>query len=350
MTLRRLFIVIGIVAVVLTIGVTSLWQYAYAPQGRARTIFTEMRRDQTGLRAWLVRHGVIHGLDRQRMVNGAIPELPEVDDWHDWEHVDTMHEVTAELADLGPRASPVMVEALGGGNAGVRYLAARACGMTRDRRTVGPMAGCLRERDQAVMVRIECAHSLGCIGGEESVAALIEALHSLDADPRASKVAEDKDPLTGCCWDRSQALMVRSEYAYSLGRIGGQQAIAALIEALHSPEPDTRAVAAEAIGDMKPAAEHAIPELVRLLNDSATVEMDLNDLMMSLTGVNYHVGGYSASALAAMGEPAVKPLIEVLKHCSPDARNRAAWRGADRPGSGAGRPDAGGDAGRGRGK
>ena len=58
MTLNRLLIVIGVVVLLVTVGAVWLWQYAYSPEGRARTILTQLRRESTGPRVWMVQHGL----------------------------------------------------------------------------------------------------------------------------------------------------------------------------------------------------------------------------------------------------------------------------------------------------
>jgi len=55
--------------------------------------------------------------------------------------------------------------------------------------------------------------------------------------------------------------------AEALGKIGGADAEAALRRALDSGDSSVRHAAAKALGDMKPAAVKAVPELKALAND-----------------------------------------------------------------------------------
>jgi HEAT repeat protein len=54
--------------------------------------------------------------------------------------------------------------------------------------------------------------------------------------------------------------------ADALARIG-PAAVPALLEALHSPDPEVRAKAANVLGRMGPDARDSVPELIRLLDD-----------------------------------------------------------------------------------
>ncbi len=56
MTLKRLMIAVGVLVLIVTITVVALWQYTFAPQGRARNIIITLRGDSTGLRVWLLNH------------------------------------------------------------------------------------------------------------------------------------------------------------------------------------------------------------------------------------------------------------------------------------------------------
>ncbi len=109
MTLNRLLIVIGVVVLLVTGGVVWLWEYAYTPEGRARTIFTQIRGDTTSPRGWLIEHGLIRKeIDSRPTFVAEIPYNPPGDttDW--W--VLNKQPVLDRLAELGPRAFPVIME------------------------------------------------------------------------------------------------------------------------------------------------------------------------------------------------------------------------------------------------
>ena len=64
MTLKRLFIILGILVLLAGIGIAWLWEYAYSPQGRARIIIAQLRGDDTTLRGWLLKNELVHSSAR----------------------------------------------------------------------------------------------------------------------------------------------------------------------------------------------------------------------------------------------------------------------------------------------
>ena len=58
-TLKRLLIAIFVVIAILAAASAWLHEYAFTPRGRAMTIFTELRPNATGLRAWLLVRSMI---------------------------------------------------------------------------------------------------------------------------------------------------------------------------------------------------------------------------------------------------------------------------------------------------
>ncbi len=60
---------------------------------------------------------------------------------------------------------------------------------------------------------------------------------------------------------------LRGGAAKSLGRIGTEEAMPELIEALGDPYDDVRLNAAEALGKIGPAAKQAVPALIETLGD-----------------------------------------------------------------------------------
>ncbi|HKX27882.1 MAG TPA: HEAT repeat domain-containing protein, partial [Blastocatellia bacterium] len=131
-------------------------------------------------------------------------------------------------------------------------------------------------------VRLSAAAALGKIGGERAVAMLIEAL---------------RDQNFYVCWRAADAL----------AKIGGEQAISSLIEALQDSDREVRRIAAEALG--KISGERAIAPLMVALRDS-----------------DREVRRIAAEALGKLGaEPAVAPLIETLQ----DQNLYVCWSAAD---------------------
>lgn len=116
-----------------------------------------------------------------------------------------------------------------------------------------------------------------------------------------------------------------------LAQDGGdvQTTIAKKINALDSANPVERAKAAGALGKMR--AVSAIPFLIRMLGDDTTIEplgtWDWNSSWSPAlrSFKNPSPGEEAALALAAMGKPALEPLVAALADANPDVRRNAAW-------------------------
>jgi beta-lactamase regulating signal transducer with metallopeptidase domain len=108
-----------------------------------------------------------------------------------------------------------------------------------------------------------------------------------------------------------------------------QDAAAEKIRALSSADATERAAAACALGRVR--AIQAIPSLVQMLGDDASIEPVKcwdNNVSWSpalATFKQASPGEEAAIALAAMGQPAVEPLIGALGHANASVRRNAAW-------------------------
>ena len=104
MSLNRLLIIIGVVVLLGTGGV-QYYQYACSPEGRARTIFAQVRGDSAGLRAWMLKHGLIRKEVRPEDVEKRPFISTDVAYYsvHNWMRV-AEGPVFERLVQLGPRA------------------------------------------------------------------------------------------------------------------------------------------------------------------------------------------------------------------------------------------------------
>jgi HEAT repeat protein len=186
----------------------------------------------------------------------------------------------------------------------VQYEAAGALGDIRDPGAVEPLVTALKN-DEISGVRWKAAEALSKIGAP-AVDALIGALRHDDDDVRwkaAIALGEIGDPrsidpllILLCDEDR----FVKSHAAYALSMIG-EPAVDPLICALNEGDGNLRWGAAIALGKIQ--NPRAIEPLIRALADKYE-----------------NVRAESAAALAAMGKPALEPLLQFLKFSDGDAR------------------------------
>jgi HEAT repeat protein len=186
----------------------------------------------------------------------------------------------------------------------VQYGAAEALGEIGDSGAVESLVTAL-ENDEISGVRWKAAVALSKIG-VPAVAALIGALRHEDDDVRwkaAIALGEIGDPrainpllLLLCDDDR----FVKSRAAYALSMIG-EPAVDPLICALREGDGNLRWGAAIALGKIQ--NPRAIEPLIRAVADKYE-----------------NVRAESAAALAAMGKPALEPLLQFLKFSGGGAR------------------------------
>ncbi|NLA39184.1 MAG: HEAT repeat domain-containing protein [Methanomicrobiales archaeon] len=178
---------------------------------------------------------------------------------------------------------------------GVRWKAAEALGKLGSP-AVGPLAASLKNGN--VDVRWMAAVALGDIADPAAIPALAEALNDEDAYVRSRSALAlaaigkpTEEMLITSLSTGSER--VRWGAALALGRIGGAEAIGALIGALHDPGEDVRRRAVSALRD---AGEEAVPALVEALRAGDP------DTRQGVT-----------AALSQIGKPAVSALIEALQ-------------------------------------
>jgi HEAT repeat protein len=186
----------------------------------------------------------------------------------------------------------------------VQYGAAEALGEIGDSGAVEPLIAALKN-DEYSGVRWKAAEALSKIGAP-AVEPLIGALSHDDDDVRwkaAIALGEIGDPraiepliIMLCDEDR----FVRSRAAYALSMIG-EPAVDPLIRVLRDGDGNLRWGAAIALGKIQ--NPRAIEPLIRALADKYE-----------------NVRAESAAALAAMGKPALGPLLQFLKFSDGAAR------------------------------
>ena len=108
-----------------------------------------------------------------------------------------------------------------------------------------------------------------------------------------------------------------------------------LVAGLSAPDPAVRAKSACALGQLGARAVHAIPALVRLLDDGARLELQqvcYHRPFDDQTGqpdfeslVEPSPGEAAVEALIAIGKPSVEPLIAALKGGSTRVKKNSAW-------------------------
>jgi len=178
----------------------------------------------------------------------------------------------------------------------VQYDAAEALGDMRDYRAVEPLATALKN-DEFSGVRWKAAEALSKIGAP-AVAALIGSLRHDDDD-------------------------VRWKAAIALGEIGDPRAIEPLIILLCDEDRFVKSHAALALGAM---GEPAVNPLLRVLREGdgnlrwgAAIALGkirdpraIEPLIGALADKYENVRAESASSLAALGKPALRPLLRFL--------------------------------------
>jgi HEAT repeat protein len=191
-----------------------------------------------------------------------------------------------------------LVRLLNHRNPDIQYEAAEALGEIRDPAAVGPLTGVLYEEELSG-VRWKAAEALGKIG-KPAVEPLIAALRHTDDDVRwkaAITLGEIGDPLAIEPLIRllsDDDRFVKSRAALALGMIG-KPAMGPLTHALRQGDGNMRWGAAIALGKMK---------------DPDSVE----PLILALADKYENVRAEAAASLAAIGKPAIAPLIHFLKY------------------------------------
>jgi HEAT repeat protein len=278
----------------------------------------------------------------------------------DQEDGDIRMAAAAALGDLkDPRAVEPLIQALEDRYDEVRRNAAGSLGEIKDTRSVEPLIKLLKDNDN--IVRGNTARALGAIGDIRATEPLIVALKDDQvrwlAVEALGKIGDSRavDPLIQALKDNGSG-NVRGRAALALGEINDTRAVEPLILTLMNDDEQTRIDAAEALGMIgKPAVgplilllennnstiqwwaavalgnlkdSRAIDPLIRglalgdehwlvrraaanalgMIGDKRSIEPLIN--MMRKT-IHYPSG--ATEALAKIGEPAVDPLIQILK-------------------------------------
>lgn len=139
--------------------------------------------------------------------------------------------------------------------------------------------------DEEVEVAVAAVRTLGRVGGDDAITALISGLNH-------------------------RAKPVRREAVWALKGFGtlAQEAMPAFIEALHDPDMRVRLSATHALGQLGTAAEPAIADLIGLLKSTNLILCRL-----------------AAEALSRIGQPALAALTDQLQSYDAHVRREAAW-------------------------
>ena len=158
--------------------------------------------------------------------------------------------------------------------------------------------------------------TLGWIGSEDEIPALIQALQNEDKDVRVNAVvtlgqieSEDVVPvLMGALQDQDE--WVRVNAAWTLGQRGESavDAVPILIRALRDQDEWVRYHAAMALGEIGEGASNAVPALMHALRDQ-----------------DKHVRRYAVGALGKIGKGTVPALIRTLKNGNVNVPFFATW-------------------------
>jgi HEAT repeat protein len=169
-----------------------------------------------------------------------------------------------------PRAVPALAAALEDSSEAVRFRAAVALGVLRDSRALAPLAAALRD-DEGTR-SMEASYTLAHMGRAGSEA-LFQAFKDPDSDVRSAAVnglselaktdAAALAALIACLQDEA-GQRLRETCGGSLRDV--KPAVTPLIGLLRSPRAETRALAADVLGDT--GERRAVPALIDALGDS----------------------------------------------------------------------------------
>jgi HEAT repeat protein len=175
MTLKRLLITVAVLVVLVTVGVLWLWQYAYSPTGRARTVFCQVRQEESGLRALLLRKNLIKPEITKEKVESQRRPLTNLDRGHvNLPSEESLVDWVAEerLEELGPKCWPAIKESLKDGDSRIRLIGIAASWRLREKRAVAALSDILRNPALSLEERQESASALGIIHDSAAIPAL----------------------------------------------------------------------------------------------------------------------------------------------------------------------------------
>ena len=202
---------------------------------------------------------------------------------------------------------------------------------------------------KAAKDRYRMVVTLGWIGSEDEIPALIQALQNEDKDVRVNAVVtlgqiESEDVVSVLMEAlQDQDEWVRVNAAWTLGQRGERavDAVPILIRALRDQDEWVRYHAAMALGEIGESAADAVPALVHTLQDQdewvrASAAMALGEigegasnavpaLMHALRDQDKHVRRYAVGALGKIGKGTVPALIRTLKNGNVNVPFFATW-------------------------
>jgi HEAT repeat protein len=345
-----------IATVVLLLGIATAWWYVSHtyPERKARQILADMRKMHSPLFSDDDEPGVV---DRflewvDKLFPDPPPERPAggtggggtglfIDDGPDVP--DVWFPEIQELVDLGPRAVPVLIEALDDDADQVRLVATVALGRIGDRRAFDKLLANLPDPGDEEPGPIISA--LGGLRDPRAVPALtrflatehdgeaVSALLEIDPDGVAVVIAAARD---ATCPGRMTAIR-------ALQRVRGERGVDALAELLQDNDAAVRRAAATALFKIGRSAVEAISgmatdksspfrqEAIRALGDIATPQAASALMQLLCTEEDLPLCGQAVDALERCGQPVVR-LSEVLHDGTVPARLAAldalrSWEG-----------------------
>jgi HEAT repeat protein len=195
-------------------------------------------------------------------------------------------------------------------------------GVLRRQRDASPVRQTLRGlSDGDATGRLLAARELGIHQAEETVPALIGALHDPDNRVRSEVIATLKlfgpraapaVPALCSVLREDRDARFRCVAAEALGMIEAPTAVLQLIDALEDPDEEVREAAATALGRIGPRAPACIPNLIIHLEREAAASMRI----ASLGSLGSCAGGQTTDQ-----DPVVPALVRVLRR-DPDSRVR----------------------------
>lgn len=259
-------------------------------------------------------------------VKNAVPALIEaLDDDANDEYV--RYGVAYALGELGKKAMPAvpkLIKALENKSKFVRGAAAIALGKIREDATevTRALTAMLKDTDPSVCSDVLIA--LGAYGeeAEEAVPAIKAKLRDAVIDTRiraASALGNIGPAAQGSVSELAEVLknatdaVLRRYVASALGKIGTEEAITSLIDALSDRNKDVCSEAALALGDVGKKAKEAVPKLIGALTDRDESVRSAAAFALGKIAVE-----------AADAKTVVIPLISALKDEKPDVRKDVA--------------------------
>ncbi|HMI94051.1 MAG TPA: HEAT repeat domain-containing protein [Polyangiales bacterium] len=240
----------------------------------------------------------------------------------------------------GSSAAAALLGHLDDNSAPVRRAIVGALGQLGERRAVVPLIGKIQDTEPSV--RSAVARALGELGDARAMSALVLALRDNDESVRSAALealAELSDPgatlSVAAVLERDTSPVVKIAAVQALARIGSNEALAALVRALGSSEPDIVEAAQRSLAGLGARAAPVLVECVRA-GSSAEVSDRCAAVLGSVGGKGTGAvlsqalvqGVISAraglAALGELGDPAFLPsVLERLAASDPLVRRAA---------------------------